>query len=69
MLKAFGKGIGNTAAHELGHQSPYAFTAHVQSCLECYDSDSSAWLAHFFNDHLQWSPFAKNKMKPLLKRE
>jgi hypothetical protein len=66
VLRAFGKGLGNTAAHELGHQAPYYFTAHVVSCLDCYDSVSSVSNAHFFGQ-LHWSDFAKRKMRSLLK--
>jgi hypothetical protein len=67
MLRALGTGIGNTAAHELGHQPPYYFTAHLKNCpLGCYDSESAVSLAHFFGP-MHWSPFATNKMKPLRK--
>ncbi|HEY3382886.1 MAG TPA: hypothetical protein VGK32_14010, partial [Vicinamibacterales bacterium] len=67
VLRAFGRGMGNTAAHELGHQPPYFFTADIvnEKCTDCYDSQSAAWRAHFFGP-LHWSDFAKNKMRFLV---
>ena len=65
VLTAFGTGIGNTAAHELGHQAPFYFTAHFQGCSDCYDSRSAVFLGHF-SGPLHWSDWAKPKMKPLL---
>jgi hypothetical protein len=65
VLRAFGRGIGNTAAHELGHQPPYFFTADVvpSVCAVCYDSARGNSRAHFFGGPLGWSPWAKRKMR------
>ena len=67
VLRAFGRGIGNTASHELGHQPPYYFTADLtrDKCLDCYDSARGTSRAHFFGQ-LRWSDFAKNKMRFLV---
>ena len=67
VIKAFAKGIGNTAAHELGHQAPIYFVRDL-GCLNCYDNHTAESFAHFFGP-LSWSNEAKQKMQPLLKRQ
>jgi len=47
LLTGLGKGVGATAAHELGHQAGFIFSTDSQ-CDDCYDSHSAISYAHFF---------------------
>src|SRR6266849_6188805 len=53
LLDGFGKGIGATAAHELGHQAGFDF-AIDSHCDDCYDGKTSTSSNHFFGDK-HWS--------------
>jgi RHS repeat-associated protein len=61
---ALGRGIGATAAHELGHQAGLNFVQDIP-CDDCYDSDTADTFAHYF-DILHWSDGAKARMKNVL---
>ncbi len=64
LLEGLGRGIGATAAHELGHQVGIRFVNDVR-CDECYDGSRSASAAHFFAPK-HWSPDAAAGMKLVL---
>ena len=64
LLEGLGRGIGATAAHELGHQIGFRFTHDVQ-CDDCYDGNTSTSYNHFFgNSH--WSDRAREIMTKVL---
>jgi len=65
LVRALGRGIGATGAHELGHQAGFHFTNDVTGCPDCYDSDSATSHVHFFGT-LQWSGAARERMRRLL---
>jgi len=64
MVEALGRGIGATAAHELGHQAGFEFTREL-NCDDCYDGVTSKTRAHFF-DVKRWSPHALAAMRVVL---
>jgi hypothetical protein len=47
LLEGLGRGIGATAAHELGHQAGLHFSRDA-NCDDCYDSDRANTYVHFF---------------------
>src|SRR5947208_5848108 len=47
IIDGLGRGVGATAAHELGHQAGFGFS-HDARCDDCYDGDTSTSYAHFF---------------------
>jgi hypothetical protein len=63
-LEGLGRGVGATAAHELGHQALLGFT-HDSACADCYDGRSSRGYAHFFGVE-RWSAQAMSSMKQVL---
>jgi hypothetical protein len=64
LLDALGRGIGATAAHELGHQAGFAFAVDSH-CDDCYDGETSTSYTHFFgNKH--WSDRAVQIMRRVL---
>jgi hypothetical protein len=67
LLEGFGRGIGATAAHELGHQAGFGFSRDV-SCADCYDGRSSLGYAHFFGVK-HWSDDAVRRMRRVLPRK
>ncbi len=66
LLKGLGRGIGATAAHELGHQAGIRFVRDAR-CDDCYDSNTSNTAAHFFGSK-HWSPEALDLMRRILPR-
>jgi hypothetical protein len=64
LLNALGKGIGATAAHELGHQAGLGF-AMDSPCDDCYDGKTSTSSDHFFGDK-HWSDGATEIMRRVL---
>lgn len=66
MLEALGRGLGATAAHELGHQFGLEFSTHPKS-QGFYDTEAlnETSVDHFFGE-LRWSPFAMEKMNNVL---
>jgi len=77
LVKAFGRGIGATSAHEVGHQDNafvfvYPFTAHTSTCLDCYDythlSRNSPYPRQQFFGPLHWSEPAQVGMRKALPR-
>jgi Glucodextranase, domain B len=70
LVAALAKGIGVTAAHELGHQFGFGFTNDVLGCLDCYDSSTGvgSW-AKFFYGTLRWSTDAQKVMRKVLPRK
>lgn len=64
LVEALARGIGATAAHELGHQYGLGFT-HDVSCSDCYDGGTSDTRAHYFGP-LHWSQRAQEEMKKVL---
>ena len=64
LLEGLGRGIGSTAAHELGHQGGLEF-ARDSACDDCYDGTSSASYAHFFG-RKHWSDRALRIMRRTL---
>jgi hypothetical protein len=67
LLEALGRGIGNTAAHELGHQgwAWEQFNLHAGD-LECYDSPTAVGQDAKFFGTLHWSKDAKERMRRVL---
>src|SRR5206468_12541024 len=53
LLEGLGRGIGATAAHELGHQAGIEFVRD-SPCADCYDGNRSTSYAHFFETK-HWS--------------
>lgn len=64
LLTAFGRGIGATAAHELGHQGGLEFSIDSR-CDDCFDGHSAATLVHFFGVK-HWSDAALARMRRVL---
>lgn len=64
LLEGLGRGIGATAAHELGHQTGIRFVTD-SPCDDCYDGNRSASYAHFFGAK-HWSPEAAAAMSRVL---
>jgi hypothetical protein len=65
LLEGLGRGIGATAAHELGHQAGLHFSRDSR-CDDCYDSHLANTYAHFFST-LYWSDDALAIMKRVLR--
>jgi len=61
LVDGLGRGVGATAAHELGHQAGLGFS-HDARCDDCYDGDASASYAHFFAAK-HWSAAALAQMR------
>ena len=64
LVDGLGRGIGATAAHELGHQAGLGFS-HDARCDDCYDGDASTSYAHFFAAK-HWSGAALAQMQRTL---
>ena len=64
LLEGLGRGIGATAAHELGHQAGIRLVGDSQ-CDDCYDGHRSTSYAHFFGTK-HWSPEAAARMTEIL---
>lgn len=64
LLEGLGRGIGATAAHELGHQAGLEFS-HDVPCDDCYDSHRADTTVHFFGAK-RWSAAALAIMQRLL---
>jgi hypothetical protein len=64
LLEGLGRGVGATAAHELGHQAGFGF-ALDSPCEDCYDGRASTSYAHFFG-RKHWSARALSLMREQL---
>ena len=64
LLDGLGRGVGATAAHELGHQVGFGFTRD-SACADCLDGTSSFDRAHFFG-RKHWSDDARRRMQQVL---
>jgi hypothetical protein len=64
LVEGLGRGIGATAAHELGHQAGLHFSRD-SLCDDCYDSHSANTYVHFFGTK-RWSTDALTIMKRVL---
>jgi len=64
LLDGLGRGVGATAAHELGHQVGFGFTRD-STCADCLDGNSSYDRAHFFG-RKHWSDDARRRMQQVL---
>ena len=64
LVEGLGRGIGATAAHELGHQAGLHFSRDSR-CDDCYDSHSANAYVHFFGTK-RWSTEALTKMRRVL---
>ena len=64
LLEGLGRGVGATAAHELGHQAGFRFVRD-SPCDDCYDGNRSTSYAHFFETK-HWSPEAAAVMSRVL---
>ncbi len=58
LMRALGRGIGATAAHEVGHQIGFAADS---GCEDCYDGRSADSYVHFFGEK-HWSDRAIQRM-------
>jgi hypothetical protein len=67
LVEGLGRGVGATAAHELGHQAGFRFGLDSH-CADCYDSNESSSPAHFFGP-LRWSDRARQIMRLTLPRK
>ena len=67
LVEGLGRGVGATAAHELGHQAGFRF-ALDSHCDDCYDGNSSTSYAHFFAAK-HWSDRALQIMAGTLPRQ
>jgi hypothetical protein len=65
LITALGRGVGNTAAHELGHQAGLNFNSHTGG-MDCYDSPSAVGQYAKFFGTLRWSNNAKEMMRRTL---
>ena len=65
LIEGLGRGVGATAAHELGHQRGLEFTRDSR-CDDCYDGTASTSYAHFFGSK-HWSDAALEVMKRTLR--
>jgi hypothetical protein len=63
-LEGFGRGIGATAAHELGHQAGLHFSRDAL-CGDCFDSHRATTYEHFFGMK-HWSADAVTTMRRVL---
>jgi hypothetical protein len=81
LVTALGRGLGATAAHEVGHQAtPFKgvtpFTFHTTTCTNCYDFTLPAHVPgvpdryprEYFFGPLQWSENAQKAMRDALPR-
>ena len=66
LVDGLGRGVGATAAHELGHQAGFRFALDSR-CDECYDGNASRSYAHFFGQK-HWSDRALQIMNRTLPR-
>jgi hypothetical protein len=66
LVDGLGRGVGATAAHELGHQAGFGFALDSR-CDDCYDGDTSTSYAHFFSQK-HWSDRALQIMIRTLPR-
>jgi hypothetical protein len=64
LLEGLGRGVGATAAHELGHQAGFEFAIH-SSCDDCFDGRSAVTGVHFFGVK-HWSDNATVRMRRVL---
>jgi len=64
LVDGLGRGVGATAAHELGHQAGLGFS-HDARCDDCYDGSASTSDAHFFGEK-RWSESALAQMRRTL---
>jgi hypothetical protein len=63
LLRAFGRGLGATAAHELGHQTGFRFARDAR-CDDCFDGHAASSVHFFGRKH--WSPEATVIMRRVL---
>ena len=66
LIDGLGRGVGATAAHELGHQAGFRFALDSR-CDDCYDGNASTSYAHFFGQK-HWSDRALQIMNRTLPR-
>lgn len=66
LVEGLGRGVGATAAHELGHQAGFRFALDSR-CDDCYDGNASTSYAHFFGQK-HWSDRALQIMNRTLPR-
>jgi uncharacterized membrane protein len=66
LVNGLGRGVGATAAHELGHQAGFRFALDSR-CDDCYDGNTSTSYAHFFGQK-HWSDRALQIMNRTLPR-
>jgi hypothetical protein len=66
LVDGLGRGVGATAAHELGHQAGFRFALDSR-CDDCYDGNASTSYAHFFGQK-HWSDRALQIMNRTLPR-
>lgn len=66
LVDGLGRGVGATAAHELGHQAGFRFALDSR-CDDCYDGGASTSYAHFFG-RMHWSDRAVQIMQRTLPR-
>ena len=66
LVDGLGRGVGATAAHELGHQAGFRFALDSR-CDDCYDGGASTSYAHFFG-RKHWSDRAVQIMQRTLPR-
>jgi len=64
MIEGLGRGIGATAAHEIGHQTGFNFAIDAM-CDACYDGQTSKTDEHFFGSP-HWSDAARERMRRVL---
>jgi hypothetical protein len=64
LLTGLGRGVGATAAHELGHQVGFQFSTDG-ACDDCYDGATAGTYAHFFGEE-HWSDAARAIMRRVL---
>jgi hypothetical protein len=67
LVDGLGRGIGGTAAHELGHQTGLRFALDAR-CETCYDGGTSNTNEHFFGSQ-HWSDAALTIMRRVLPPE
>ena len=68
LVDGLGRGVGATAAHELGHQAGFRFALDSR-CDDCYDGRASTSYAHFFG-RMHWSdPALQIMVRTLPRRE
>jgi len=65
LVEGLGRGLGATAAHELGHQTGLHFSGDAK-CDECYDGGSANTLTHFWGTK-HWSDQALAVMRRVLR--